>query len=216
MYGHGDKWWRSDGLLPALLIVGPYFLNKLIYIEFPGYLIFVAVDYSCRIFTLLILYLLLRSEPAALPVPWRLSLPSMKELMIALIAACTLIGAIRVGQSFIRYLNAHSWRTTGYPLPTSSALHYFDDTVGMVFVGLSEEVIFRFYLVNLLLLRGMRPATAIVLSTLIFAGIHWSHGAGTIVFATFAGLILSILFLHSRNLIVPVLAHATYDAVLFA
>ena len=64
----------------------------------------------------------------------------------------------------------------------------------MVFVGLSEEVVFRFYLINLVLLRGMSPATAIVMSTLIFAGIHWSYGAGAVAFATLAGLALQSYF----------------------
>jgi hypothetical protein len=47
---HGYEWWRPDALLPALVVIGPYFFNKLIYIEFPGYPVFVATDYACRIF----------------------------------------------------------------------------------------------------------------------------------------------------------------------
>jgi membrane protease YdiL (CAAX protease family) len=86
----------------------------------------------------------------------------------------------------------------------------------MVFVGLSEEAVFRFYLINLLLLRGMLPTMTIVLSTLIFAGIHWSYGAGAMVFATLAGLALSIIFVSTRNLIAPIIAHAVYDAFFFA
>ncbi len=43
--------------------------RKLIYIEFPGYPVFVATDYACRIFSLAFLYLLLRNEPTSLPMP---------------------------------------------------------------------------------------------------------------------------------------------------
>jgi membrane protease YdiL (CAAX protease family) len=86
----------------------------------------------------------------------------------------------------------------------------------MVFVGLSEEAVFRFYLINLLLLRGMSLAMTIVLSTLIFGGIHWSYGAGTLVFTTLAGLVLSIIFLYARNLITPIIAHTAFDAFYFA
>jgi membrane protease YdiL (CAAX protease family) len=57
---------------------------------------------------------------------------------------------------------------------------------------------------------------AIIVSTLIFGGIHWSHGAGAVVFATFAGLVLSIIYMSTRNLIVPIFAHAAYDAFYFA
>jgi len=213
---HSYEWWRPDALLPAILIVGPYFFNKLIYIEFPGYPVFVATDYVCRIFSLAVLYLLLRNEPISLPIPWRLAMASTKELLTALFATITLIGANIVSTTFIRYLNAPNWRLTRFPLPTNSALQYFDGTVGMVFVGLSEEVVFRFYLINLLLLRGMPPAMAIIVSTLIFGGIHWSYGTDAVVFATLAGLVLSIIFMATRNLIVPIIAHAAFDAFYFA
>jgi hypothetical protein len=102
------EWWRPDALLPALVVVGPYFFNKLIYIEFPGYPVFVATDYACRIFSLAFLYLLLRNEPTSLPIPWRLAVPSTKELLTALIGTITLISANVVGTTFIRYLNAHT------------------------------------------------------------------------------------------------------------
>ena len=167
-----NGWWRPDALLPAAFIIGPFFFNKLIYIHFPGYPVFVAADYACRIFSLAFLYLLLRNEPTSLPIPWRLAVPSTKKLLTALTGTVTLISANVVGATFFQYLNAHSWRVTRFPFPTNSALQYFDGTVGMVFVGLSEEVVFRFYLINLLLLRGMSPAMAIVASTLIFGGIH--------------------------------------------
>jgi len=137
----------------------------------------------------------------------RLAVPSTRELLTAVIGTITLISANVVGTTFIRYLNAHSWRVTRFPLPTNSALQYFDGTVGMVFVGLSEEVIFRFYLINLLLLRGMSPATAIIVSTMIFGSIHWSYGAGAVVFASLAGLVISIIFMSTRNLIAPDIAH---------
>lgn len=210
------EWWRPDALLPALIVVGPYYFNKLIYIYFPGYPVFVATDYACRAFSLAFLYLLLRSQPTSLPMPWRLAVPSTKELLIALIGAITLIGSNVVGATFIQYLNAHVWRVTSYPLPTNSVLQYFDGTVGMIFVGLSEEAVFRFYLINLLLLRGMSRTSAIVVSTFIFAGIHWSYGAGAVVFAMLAGLVLSLIFTSTRNLIAPIITHASFDAVYFA
>jgi membrane protease YdiL (CAAX protease family) len=214
--GHDNDGWRPDALLPALVIVGPYFFNKLIYIYFPGYPVFVAADYACRTFSIAFLYLLLRSKPTALPIPCRLAVPSIKELLIALIGTIILIGSNVVGGALIRYLDTHGWRLTSFPLPTSSVLQYFDGSVGMVFVGLSEEAVFRFYLFNLLLLRGVSPAMTIVWSTLIFAAIHWSYGAGAVLFATLAGLVLSIVFISARNLIAPIITHAAFDAFYFA
>jgi membrane protease YdiL (CAAX protease family) len=213
---HSYEWWRPNALLPALIVVGPYYFNKLIYIFFPGYPVFVATDYACRTFSLALLYLLMRSEPTSLPIPWRLAVPSTRELLLALIGAITLIGSNVVGTTFIQYLNAHSWQVTRFPLPTNSVLQSFDGTVGMVFVALSEEAVFRFYLINLLLLRGMSLVRAIIVSTLIFAGIHWSYGAGAVVFAMLAGLVLSMIFTSARNLIAPIITHAAFDAFYFA
>lgn len=213
--GHDDDWWRPDALLPALVIVGPYFFNKLIYIYFPDYPVFVATDYACRTFSIASLYLLLRSKPS-LPMPWLLAVPSIKELLIALAGTIILIGSHVVGGTFIRYLDTHSWRLTKFPLPTNPVLQYFDGSVGMVFVGLSEEAIFRFYLFNLLLLRGVSPAMTVALSTLIFGAIHWSYGAGAVLFATLAGFVLSMVFISVRNLIAPIITHAAFDAFYFA
>jgi membrane protease YdiL (CAAX protease family) len=213
---HNNECWRADALLPALVVVGPYFFNKLIYIYFTGYPVFVATDYACRTFSLASLYLLLRRKQTPLPIPWRLAVPSTRELLMALIGTIILIGSNVVGMTSIRYLNAHSWLLTRFPSPTNSVLQYFDSTVGMVFVGMSEETAFRFYLINLLLLRGISPMMTIVLSSLIFGGIHWSYGAGTLVFATLAGLLLSIIFMSTRNLIVPIIAHTAFDAFYFA
>src|SRR5688572_24226826 len=101
------EWWRPVALLPALVVVGPYFFNKLVYIEFPGYPVFVVTDYACRIFSLALLYLLLRNEPTSLPIPWRLAVPSTKELLTALVGTITLISANVVGATFFGYLNVH-------------------------------------------------------------------------------------------------------------
>src|SRR5882672_11033995 len=101
-------WRRPDDLLPALFIIGPFFLNKLIYLFFPSYPVFVATDYACRIFGLTFLYLLLRGDLISLPIPWRLAMPSTKELLIGLIGTIILIGSNVIGTTFIRYLNAHS------------------------------------------------------------------------------------------------------------
>jgi membrane protease YdiL (CAAX protease family) len=213
--GHNNEGWQPDALLPALVIVGPYFFNKLIYIYFSDYAVFVATDYACRTFSLALLYLLLR-KPTVLPIPWRLAAPSAKELLMALAGTIVLIGSNVVGMTLIRYLDTHSWRVTRFPLPTNSLLQYFDSTVGMVFVGLSEEAVFRFYLINLLLLRGISPTMAIVFSTMIFGGIHWSYGAGATIFAMLAGFVLSIIFVAARNLTAPIIVHAAFDAFFFA
>jgi membrane protease YdiL (CAAX protease family) len=227
-----NGWWQPRALLPAFIIIGPYFLNKLIYIADPGYDVFIATDYACRTWSLVWLFLLLRGTatgpagkpaiqlpnelPIALPIPWRFQMPTRSQVLIIIIGTLASIAFDVSTTKLINALNSHSGRLTSYPDATNTLLQYFDGTVGMIFVGLSEEVIFRFYLMNLLLLRGGSHATTIILSSLIFGSIHWSYGFGSVVFASVFGVLASFLLLKTRNLVVPVAVHATYDAFFFA
>jgi membrane protease YdiL (CAAX protease family) len=195
-------WWRPDAWPPALLIVAPFFINKLIYAFWPSYQVFLVTDYVCHILALGLVYLLLRNSATSLPIPFRLTVPSRKKLAIALSTILVLIGVNVVVLTPFRYLDAHAWRLTRFPGPTNIVVQSFDVTVGTALAGLSEEVVFRFYLVNLFLLRRRSLAMAVLLSTLIFAAL--------------AGLIFASLYIATGNLALPVIVHAGFDAAVFA
>ena len=149
-------WLRADAWPPALVIVAPFVLNKLIHASWPSYQVFLITDYICHILGLGFVYLLLRNSVTSLPIPFRLTVPSRKQLAIALSAILVLIGVNVVVLTPFRYLDAHSWRLTRFPAPTNIVVQCFDVTVGTPLAGLSEEVVFRFYLINLFLLRRRR------------------------------------------------------------
>jgi membrane protease YdiL (CAAX protease family) len=214
--GESKRWWRSDAWPPALLIVAPFLINKLIYASWPSYQVFLVTDYVCHIVALGLVYLLLRNSATSLPIPFRLTIPSRKRLAIALSTILVLIGVNVVVLTPFQYLDAHTWRLTRFPAPTNIVVQSFDVTVGTALAGLSEEVVFRFYLINLFLLRRWSLAMAVLLSTLIFAGIHWSYGPGITIFAALAGLMFASLYIATGNLALPVIAHAGFDAVVFA
>jgi hypothetical protein len=101
-------WRRPDAWPPALLIVAPFFINKLIYASWPGYQVFLVIDYVCHILGLGLVYLLLRNSATSLPIPFRLTVPSRKQLAIALSTILVLIGVNVVVLTPFRYLDAHS------------------------------------------------------------------------------------------------------------
>jgi membrane protease YdiL (CAAX protease family) len=212
---HSRSLWHPAATLPLCLIVGPYFLNKLVYIAAPGFAVFDLTDYANRIATLAVLYLVARRGAGALPIPWRLAWPSRGELVLALAGAAVLVLVDVVTASAVAWLNDHSWRLTRYPEASNPLVGYVDNTVGMLLVGFSEEAVFRFYLINALLLRQLARLPALVVATLVFAAIHWSYGAGAVGFAALAGALLTVAYLATRNLTVPVLVHALYDSVYF-
>jgi membrane protease YdiL (CAAX protease family) len=208
--------WHPAGALPLLLLIAPYCLNKLIYIAFPGYGVFLATDYLDRLFTLSVLYLVLRRSPVPFVVPWRLTWPTMTDLGVILGGTVALIALDLLTQPAVDWLSDLSGRLTRYPAPTHPVAMIVDDSLGSLLTGLSEEAIFRFYLINVLLLRGSSRGGAVILSTVVFAAIHWSFGLGAVAFAAAAGLLLAAAYLTTRSLTAPVLIHALYDAADFS
>ncbi|WP_165903703.1 CPBP family intramembrane glutamic endopeptidase [Hymenobacter gummosus] len=74
-----------------------------------------------------------------------------------------------------------------------------------------------------LLLRAApgRPLRAAVVSSLLFAGLHYANllrgqplddTHGQVLTAFFAGLFLAGLFMRTQNILVPILCHALFDA----
>ena len=74
-------WWRPDAWPPAVLIIAPFIINKLIYARWPSYQVFLVTDYTIHILSLGLVYLLLRNTATRFPIPFRLAVPSRKELL---------------------------------------------------------------------------------------------------------------------------------------
>ena len=209
-------WWRPDAWAPALLIIAPFFINKLSYARWPSYPVFLVTDYTCHILSLGLVYHLLRNTATQLPIPFRLAVPSRTELTIGLARAALLIAANVRGVTIFRHLDAHGWRLTRFPAPTNLAVQVFEVTVGVVLAGISEEVVFRFYFMNLFLARGASMSDDCPVIVDFLQQSIWSYGASITIFAAFAGLLFSISFIGTGNLVVPIIAHAAFDAVVFA
>jgi hypothetical protein len=70
-----------------VLIIAPFFINKLSYARWPSYRAFLVTDYTCQILSLGLVYLLFRNTATQLPIPFRLAVPSRTELTIGLAGA---------------------------------------------------------------------------------------------------------------------------------
>ncbi len=119
-------------------------------------------------------------------------------------------------------------RLTGEFLTPSQGLRPFQfdggngsplDLVGPVFVLLSvavtEEVVFRGYLLLRLQQLHLSPATAIVTSALIFAAGHWYQGFVALAFSFSAALFLGILWKRKPGILAFSLGHGLYNVVAF-
>jgi membrane protease YdiL (CAAX protease family) len=203
--------------LPLLVLLGPYYLNKLIYIAHPGdYPVFLAADYANKLVTLGLLWLVARDTTVDWPIPWRLDRGGPKDWACVIAGSLLLMVLDALTASSKTWLNDMTGRLTRYPAPDGHPLlEIVDDTAGCLLTGLAEEAIFRFYLINALRLRGLSMPAAIVVSTILFAAIHWSYGGGNVAYAGIAGLTLALIFAATRNLLAPVLVHGLVDIYFF-
>lgn len=90
----------------------------------------------------------------------------------------------------------------------------FDLTVGLALTALAEELVFRRLFLDAFAKRWSPPALYLVSSTL-FAAIHWSNGVGTIGGAFIAGVMLMWLTRRSGTVLPAIVAHFAINLVLF-
>lgn len=124
---------------------------------------------------------------------------------------------------FTAYILAGSILQNGRPEISSD--FGIDKIIIVLFVGLTEEMVFRGWLLNATI-RENRKWLSIVINAAMFLAIHfptWIYDG--IFFRSFIGLqflevmtlsiIFSCTFLKSRNLLVPITLHMYYDLLVF-
>ena len=93
----------------------------------------------------------------------------------------------------------------------------------VLFVGITEEMVFRGWLLNAFLKR-MKHWSAILLNSLLFLIIHfpiwiyYGYDIFTIISSTLGvfgvSIILSILFIKSKNIIIPIAFHMIWNLLM--
>lgn len=104
----------------------------------------------------------------------------------------------------------------GMPVIDSPWLDWFDLTMGLLLVGVAEELVFRAWLAGALARQGV-PAIGIVgASALAFGLIHWSGGAQVVLVTGVIGAVFMAFYLWHRSLPALALAHFGVNFVDFA
>ena len=83
----------------------------------------------------------------------------------------------------------------------------------VVVVAVSEELIFRGYLINRLRTATGNTAAAVALSSVIFALGHGYEGSLGVITVGVMGLIFSLIYLWRQSLVVPIVLHFLQDFV---
>jgi len=107
------------------------------------------------------------------------------------------------------------WRWRSFPRIDDPYLKAFDLTIGLALVALSEELVYRKLMVDVLARWQFRPASIYIISSLLFAALHVYQSAGSTTGAFVAGLILMYVYQKSSTLWVPIAAHYVANLYFF-
>ena len=189
---------KSDVALVAL-VMAPFFLNDFIFLNIETAPQWLAADYGSKLLALVILLAVLPLRRAAAGT-LKLKRPLFEAIVLA--AVCT--GLIIFIDHFFRSvidIEIDSLVLFHYPAVESKILYWIDVTFGLAVTAISEEFVFRG--VFAVLMARYLPGTPlmVVVSAVVFALIHWSHGVTSMVVAGLAGVALMALYLRTGSVL---------------
>jgi hypothetical protein len=151
-------------------------------------------------------------------------LPSLRDLGVVVGAFVLSIGYLVIASQIIQLLGAETAENNVVSMGLENPIILLWLIPGAyVFIGPGEELLFR-GVIQTRIREVIPPVTGVVVASIIFAGIHLpalSYGAPlsakltSLVVLMGPSLILGASYEYTDNLVVPILIHGSYDALLF-
>lgn len=107
------------------------------------------------------------------------------------------------------------WRLFSYPAIDSTPLFVLDITFGLALVALTEEAVFRAGFLIIGRARNWSPLAVLLISSAVFALVHWSLGVGNVIAAFVTGIAFMVATMRTGSLLPAVAAHYLVNLVLF-
>ena len=104
----------------------------------------------------------------------------------------------------------------GMPAITSPVWNSVDLTVGLLVVGIFEELIFRGFMHTFISRYTENSFAIVVISSVAFGLIHWSLGLYVVLITSTIGAVFMIAYLRTRSLPAIMFAHSAIDFIDFA
>ncbi len=103
-----------------------------------------------------------------------------------------------------------------FPRLEEASFLYFDLTVGLALVALSEEIVFRYLFAKLWQHRGWSRATLYITSSIAFGLLHLPQGLALVAFASVTGFMFMFLFRFTGSLWPVVVVHYIFNLLVFS
>ena len=201
------------GMLTAILIFAPFYLNDFSNIFISNWRWWLFIDYIfVRLFPfILICRMLLRNRVS--PEAMGIGPQSMLSSIVVYIAGT--LAAILILQNKFFILNGiPGYQPLGViPKIFHADWRWFDLTAGLMVAGLVEELVFRAYLYSFLRRFTDRSLHIVLISAVAFGLIHWSLGFHHVIATSVIGGIYMLLYIRTRSLPALVFAHYTVNFI---
>lgn len=205
---------QSDLVRIYFFFLLPFLFNDLILVNISSYTIWVLFDWALRVGVVIALVLLLMTGKVRLRslgfdrIPWfRTSLATILAVTGSLIYFKFFSPKIEV---------LFSWsQLRSFPFDPTSPLFFPDLFFGLFLVALTEEIIARGIATHALATRFKHPLSIMLVSSLLFAVLHWSSGFGDMLGAFILGMVYMAARLFCGNIIPGVVGHYAYNFVLY-
>lgn len=203
---------RRDVWLTAA-IVAPFMLNDFAFMIAKTAPQWLAVDYGSKLIALGFLFFIPRLREAV-GRTIRLKGRVGEGLILAGGCAAAIIAADAVIFS-LDNIFPEQFILFRFPEIKPPLLHGFDLTVGLVLTAISEELVFRGALGAIMRRYTNNRLLIIMLSSVVFALIHWGTGFANITLAFIAGTLLMALFLRVNSTTPGIVVHYLVDLASF-
>ena len=197
-----------------LLAYLPYYLNDFANIYVTSYPVWLAIDYGLRLAILGFLFLMLRRGDLS-GNDLGLRLPPLTDMVLWTVTTAAVSMVFLWLTEFVLAPYYPKGAVGAVPIDPDSALFLFDCTVGLILVGLSEEIVCRGLTLSVLRERLSTPALYLV-SALLFSLMHWSLSAHTLFDAFVYGLIFVPATLATRSIWPATITHFLVNFVLYS
>jgi len=203
-------------ILVLILFFLPFYLNDFSDIYVTGWRLWIFIDYTAvKLFPLLLVLWLIHTKKMK-PSEFGLTAqPVIPFVTVFLIGALTGTLINENGYMILNRLPGYS-PIGGMPLIQSPLWNWIDLTLGLLMVGVFEELVFRGYMHTFLTRYTNRPLIIVGISALTFGFIHWSGGFHKVIVTSAVGAVFMMLYLRTRSLPAIMAAHFAVNFITFA
>ncbi|MFC1825632.1 CPBP family intramembrane glutamic endopeptidase [Thermodesulfobacteriota bacterium] len=204
------------GILILGLLTLPFYLNDFSNIFLKDWRLWLFIDYiAVKVLPIVVMVWVIRNKRLQLSdfglIPQKV-IPFISVFLIATLAG---IFIDQNGYVILKGIPAYP-PLGGIPEITDPYWRWIDLTIGLLLVGVSEELVFRGYLFRFLTAYSQRSVILIIVPALAFGFIHWSGGLHQVLMTSAVGAVFMALYLRTRSLPAIILAHFAVNFVDFA